>query len=39
MLGDLEHESAISDIFDLKGIENWGKITFELYIDDSTDNS
>jgi hypothetical protein len=37
MLGDLEDEAVRSSLY-LKGIENRGKLTFELHVDDGTNN-
>jgi hypothetical protein len=37
MLGDLENESVLNSL-DFKGIENWGKVSFELHVNDGTDN-
>ena len=37
MLGDLEDESRLNTL-NLKGIENRRKVSFELYIDDGTNN-
>ena len=37
MLGDFEDES-VGDTLDLKSVKNWGKLTFELHVDDGTNN-
>ena len=37
VLGDFEDES-VRDTLDLKSVKNWGKLTFELHVDDGTNN-
>ena len=37
MLGDLENESVF-DTLNLKGVKNWWKVSFELHVNDGTDN-
>lgn len=37
MLGDLKNESVI-DTFYLKSVENWRKISLELYVNDGTND-
>ena len=37
VLGDFEDES-VGDTLDLKSVKNWGKLTFELHVDDGTNN-
>lgn len=37
MLGDLEHQSVV-DALDFKGVKNWWKVSFELHVNDGTDN-
>lgn len=38
MLSDLKHQTGLS-AFDLKSIENRGKVVIELDVDDGTDDS
>lgn len=37
MLSDLEDESVL-DTLNFESVENWGKLTFELHVDDGTNN-
>lgn len=37
MLSDLEDESVL-DTFNFESVKNWGKLTFELHVDDGTNN-
>jgi hypothetical protein len=37
VLGDFEDES-VGYTLDLKSVKNWGKLTFELHVDDGTNN-
>ena len=37
MLSDLEDESVL-DTLNFKGVKNWGKLTFELHVDDGTND-
>lgn len=37
MLSDFENKSMVNTL-DFQSVKNWGKILFELHIDDGTDN-
>ena len=37
MLGDLENESVF-DTLNFKGVKNWWKVSFELHVNDGTNN-